>query len=103
VNRRRRQSLAFLASLLGHTLMVGGFATGFTFRCVPEFEMPELDLGSMWPAVGEGDQDKGEEAPGLEAQPPIAMPEPPPMPVIDWAEIAPPMPEVPTAEGEKTS
>jgi len=31
-------------------------------------------------------------------QPPIAMPEPPPMPVIDWAEIAPPMPEVPTIE-----
>ncbi len=31
-------------------------------------------------------------------QPPIAMPEPPEMPVIDWAEIAPPMPEVPTIE-----
>ena len=31
-------------------------------------------------------------------QPPITMPEPPPMPVIDWAEIAPPMPEVPTIE-----
>jgi len=25
-------------------------------------------------------------------QPPIAMPEPPPMPITDWAEIAPPMP-----------
>lgn len=31
-------------------------------------------------------------------QPLIAMPEPPPMPVIDWAEIAPPMPEVPSIE-----
>jgi hypothetical protein len=31
-------------------------------------------------------------------QPPIVMPAPPPMPVIDWAEIAPPMPEVPTIE-----
>jgi hypothetical protein len=79
-------------------------ATGELGELFPQpLEMPELDLGSMWPAVGEGDQDKGEEAPGLEAQPPIAMPEPPPMPVIDWAEIAPPMPEVPTAEGEKTS
>jgi hypothetical protein len=28
----------------------------------------------------------------------IAMPEPPAMPVIDWAEIAPPMPEVPSIE-----
>ena len=27
---------------------------------------------------------------------PVVMPEPPPMPTIDWAEIAPPMPEVPT-------
>jgi hypothetical protein len=28
----------------------------------------------------------------------ITMPEPPPMPAIDWAEIAPPMPEVPVIE-----
>jgi serine/threonine protein kinase len=31
-------------------------------------------------------------------QPPVAMPEPPEMPVIDWAEVAPRMPEVPTIE-----
>jgi hypothetical protein len=31
-------------------------------------------------------------------QPAITMPDPPPMPVIDWAEIAPQMPEVPTIE-----
>jgi hypothetical protein len=31
-------------------------------------------------------------------QPRLVMPAPPPMPVIDWGEIAPPMPEVPTAE-----
>lgn len=46
--------------------------------------MPQVDLedlGSGW-----GDQ------------PLIAMPEPPAMPVIDWAEIAPPMPEVPAME-----
>ncbi len=31
-------------------------------------------------------------------QPPLAMPAPPPMPVIDWGEISPPMPAVPTIE-----
>jgi hypothetical protein len=29
-------------------------------------------------------------------QPLITMPEPPEMPVIDWAEVAPPIPEVPS-------
>jgi serine/threonine protein kinase len=43
--------------------------------------MPEVDLEGAWP--GGGDQVL------------MAMPEPPAMPVIDWAEIAPPMPEVP--------
>ncbi len=44
-------------------------------------EIPRLDIKSLWPSVGD--------------QPMIAMPEPPAMPDIDWAEIAPPMPEVP--------
>lgn len=43
--------------------------------------MPELDQGSLWP--------------GVEDEPALAMPEPPAMPTIDWAEVAPPMPEVP--------
>jgi hypothetical protein len=47
-------------------------------------EMPQVDLESLWPSLSSGDA--------------IAMPEPPPMPVIDWAEIAPPMPEVPSIE-----
>ena len=47
-------------------------------------EMPKLDIESLWPSLGD------EEA--------IAMPVPPKMPVIDWAEVAPPMPEVPTIE-----
>ena len=45
-------------------------------------EIPRLDTGSLWPSLGD--------------QPMITMPEPPPMPDIDWAEIAPPMPEVPS-------
>ncbi|MBN1656856.1 MAG: protein kinase [Anaerolineae bacterium] len=47
-------------------------------------DMPRLDLDAMWPATGDGL--------------PITMPAPPPMPEVDWAEIAPPMPEVPTIE-----
>ena len=47
-------------------------------------EMPDMTAGSLWPPTEGGSA--------------IAMPEPPPMPVIDWAEIAPPMPEVPSIE-----
>ncbi len=44
-------------------------------------EIPRLDMESLWPSLGDELM--------------IAMPEPPAMPDIDWAEIAPPMPEVP--------
>lgn len=44
-------------------------------------EMPRLDLADLWPERGD--------------RLPISMPELPEMPVIDWAEVAPPMPEVP--------
>ncbi|MGD9144933.1 MAG: serine/threonine-protein kinase [Anaerolineae bacterium] len=47
-------------------------------------EMPKMDLQTLWPSQGD--------------KPMITMPEPPPMPAIDWAEIAPPMPEVPVIE-----
>jgi len=50
--------------------------------------MPELDI-QQWA--------------GFEQDPSIAMPEPPEMPGIDWAEIAPPMPEVPVIEDDPTS
>jgi serine/threonine protein kinase len=57
-------------------------ATGDLLAQFPEpLQMPELDLGELWPDMGE--------------QPPLAMPEPPEMPSIDWAEAAPPMPTVP--------
>ncbi len=58
--------------------------TGEQAGLFPEpLPMPQLDMGALWP---------------MEEQPMIAMPEPPSMPVVDWAEIAPPMPEVPTIE-----
>jgi serine/threonine protein kinase len=46
--------------------------------------MPEIGQQAMWPSV--------------ENRETLAMPEPPPMPVVDWAEIAPPMPQVPSVE-----
>lgn len=39
----------------------------------------------------------------MEQEPAITMPEPPAMPGIDWAEIAPPMPEVPVIEDDPVS
>ncbi|MFN2290116.1 MAG: serine/threonine protein kinase [Anaerolineae bacterium] len=57
-------------------------ATGDVLEQFPEpLQMPELDLGDLWPTMGK--------------QQPMAMPEPPEMPDIDWAETPPPMPEVP--------
>jgi ribosomal protein L32 len=50
--------------------------------------MPELDV-HQW-----ADFERG---------PVIAMPEPPEMPSIDWAEIAPPMPSVPVIEDDPAS
>ena len=46
-------------------------------------EMPRLDMQHLWPSLG--------------GEPMITMPEPPAMPVIDWATVAPPVPQVPTA------
>jgi hypothetical protein len=50
--------------------------------------MPELDV-QWWSAI--------------EHEPALTMPEPPPMPDIDWAEIAPVMPEVPKIEDDAVS
>jgi hypothetical protein len=44
-------------------------------------EMPRLDLQDLWPET--------------EQHPLVSMPELPEMPIIDWDEVAPPMPEVP--------
>ena len=50
--------------------------------------MPKLDV-QQWAATERG--------------PAIEMPEPPPIPDVDWAEIAPPMPEVPKIEDDPVS
>ena len=46
--------------------------------------MPQIDLEGLWSTV--------------EEQATIAVPELLPMPIVDWAEIAPPTPEVPVIE-----
>jgi serine/threonine protein kinase len=62
-----------------------GVATGDVGALFPDLlPMPELDLHDLWPGSG--------------SEPVVAMPEPPPMPTVDWGEIAPPMPEVPAIE-----
>jgi hypothetical protein len=50
--------------------------------------MPEADV-DLWAAT--------------EQEPAIAMPELPAMPSLEWAEIAPPMPEVPVIEDDPAS
>jgi hypothetical protein len=52
-------------------------------------DMPELSAQELWAAVDHGLA--------------IAMPEPPEIPSIDWAEIAPPMPEVPVIKDDPVS
>jgi serine/threonine protein kinase len=62
-----------------------GVATGDVGALFPDMlPMPELDLHDLWPGSG--------------SEPVVAMPEPPPMPTVDWGEIAPRMPEVPAIE-----
>jgi serine/threonine protein kinase len=60
-------------------------ASGEVGALFPELlPMPQLDLHDLWP--------------GTNSEPAVVMPQPPPMPTVDWGEIAPPMPEVPTIE-----
>jgi len=47
-------------------------------------EMPRLEGLGLWPTA--------------DGQPLVAMPEPPPMPTVDWATIAPAMPEIPVIQ-----
>ncbi|MGD2039305.1 MAG: protein kinase [Anaerolineae bacterium] len=60
-------------------------ATGDMAAHFPEpLPMPHVDVPGEMPLID------------VEAK--LAMPKPPPMPTIDWAELAPEMPEVPTIE-----
>jgi hypothetical protein len=71
-------------------------ASGEVNELFPEaLEMPVLDCSSLWPVMGEQGASADDQEAATDAPPLIAMPEPPSMPVIDWAEVAPPMPEVP--------
>ncbi len=51
-------------------------------------EMPQIDAQGLWPEP--------------DGRPVIAMPEPPPMPSVDWGELVPPMPDVPSIHDAST-
>jgi hypothetical protein len=89
VPSRRRQTLSLLASLLGHVIVLGGYANGFSLRCVPEVELPEIDLEFTEVELVDPDLLQGEQAdPVPEPPPPAPQPTPPPPP-----EPAPPDPQ----------
>jgi hypothetical protein len=88
VRPRRRKSFALLVSLLSHVLLVGGFANGFALRCVPEFEMPDIELEMVEVELVDPDALQGED--------PDPVPEPPP-PVVEPQPVTPP-PPTPTDE-----
>jgi hypothetical protein len=93
VPARRRKSLAFLVSLLSHVLLVGGFANGFSLRCVPELEMPEIELELTEVELVDPDLLQGEQ-PDPVPEPPPAVVEPPPV-------APPPTPVDPKSEEPK--
>jgi hypothetical protein len=69
-------------TLIARPMKVAGGEIAAQFPEPPE--IPKLNMEDLWPAA----RDKLM----------ITMPELPPMPVVDWAEIAPPMPEVPAID-----
>lgn len=66
-------------TVIAQPMMVAG--SDLTVEFPSPLEMPRLDLDDLWPEMGD--------------QPVLSMPELPEMPIIDWAELVPPMPEVP--------
>ena len=77
-------------------------ATGDLPDLFPEpLAMPDLDCASLWPTTINQGEDAGEQD-TLEADASIiVMPEPLDMPAIDWAEVAPPIPDAPVIEDKK--
>ncbi len=74
-------------------------ASGGLGDLFPEpLEMPVLDCTGLWPTMIDQGQDAEEQGSSRDTASVIAMPEPPAMPVIDWAEVAPPIPDVPVIE-----
>lgn len=71
-------------------LLVGGFANGFTWRCVPELELPELDI--------EFTEIELVDPEALQGDDPAAVPEPPPPAPTP---VEPPTPEDPASEDTK--
>lgn len=98
---RRRKTLSLLASLLGHVVLVGGFAGGFTLRCFPDVEMPDIDIefteielidpNAIQSAEAVAEPEPPPPAP-VEAKPVEPTPAPPPEPEPGPVEPPPPEP-----------
>ncbi len=69
-------------TVIAEPLAVAGEPLAVEFP--PPLEMPQINLDALWPLTGGG--------------PAFTMPEPPPMPTVDWGEIAPLMPQMPTIQ-----
>lgn len=82
---RRRNTVSLLASLVGHVLVVGGFANGFSLRCVPQVELPDIDIEFTEVELIDPDALQGEQA--------VAEPEPPPPAPAPVQPTPPPTPE----------
>lgn len=80
---RRRKLVSLLVSLLGHAFVLGGYANGFSLRCVPEVEAPDFDIELTEVELIDPDLLQGDQA--------VAEPEPPP----PAPEVTPPTPPTP--------
>jgi hypothetical protein len=90
VRPRRRKTLSLLASLVGHVVLVGGFANGFALRCVPDLELPDLEFEFAEVELVDPEALQGEDVTAVPEPPPPAPPQP-----VTPAEPAPSEPEGP--------
>lgn len=86
----RRKSVSLLVSLLGHAIVLG-YGSGFSLRCIPELEAPELDIEFTEVELIDPELVQGDQA--------VAEPEPPP-PAPEVKPPTPPTPAPPEAPPE---
>lgn len=101
---RRRKIASLLASLLGHIFVLGGFANGFSLRCFPEIEAPELDIEFTEIELVDPELLQGEQAAENPEPPPPTPVDPPPAPLTPpevKKDEAPKQAEEPKPEPEK--
>lgn len=97
---RVRKPLSFVASLVGHLVVLGGFANGWALRCSSDIEIPEIELELTEVELIDPEMLQGEEAAPVPEPPPPAEPppKPPEEPKPEIKEDAPKPPEEPKPE-----